>query len=576
MTEYRPIQGRSLLDQVTIINEREGGLVEAYVPIGLVNQEEVAVDEQHADELADSIAEQSAKHDTIGQLSPVLLAEVEGRDGFMIIDGFHRTRALNNLGKEEIYATIKKGCTVEEVIDLRIIAAKSHKKVSFSRIIEWVEEAWQETAWSDKINVQAAFQITFLGHKGTRSGVTPDEGEAIREWVRSKSAQWDISPSRIDSYLRTAKLADPELVKSARERRGGGKLEAVTPKHLAEIARYLPENYPVQNMVAAAAIRNSLTIPQTKALSMAAGKAGDDTEKVQSYIDTRVWERMTSVYKDLTKSRYEKIDPSSPEQFNRLLADKFFDDQINIAQLLIENAILTGSYTPQDEEVGTRINALLMTSDKFDDHDLGGEDGEVVVWSREKIDQISREVTKLRPILIGIASRKFGLSQEDSEDVVSNAMINFLTRVNDGRLPKKYENPAQLRALLANFVKYSSIDHIREVKGRKGQKIAPVSIDEEIGEGITRADTLQAVETNFDESFDNENTEFIKMALPLINERGRRVLVLKAYFELNAREIASIIGTTEGTIHTVLKEAADTIRKLSDEAQLSVVEEQAA
>jgi hypothetical protein len=84
--------GRTLLEGIDIRSTREGGLIEAMVPVGLINREEVAVNEAHVAELRDSIQFEASKGGSTGQLSPVLLAHVPTKDKFVIIDGHHPTR----------------------------------------------------------------------------------------------------------------------------------------------------------------------------------------------------------------------------------------------------------------------------------------------------------------------------------------------------------------------------------------------------------------------------------------------------------------------------------------------------
>ena len=96
----------ALINQVQILNERDGGLLEAYVPIDLINQEDVAVDQAHVLELAESIRQQSKTHEITGQLSPILLGLLPDHDKFVILDGFHRVPAVKLAGSEIVYATI--------------------------------------------------------------------------------------------------------------------------------------------------------------------------------------------------------------------------------------------------------------------------------------------------------------------------------------------------------------------------------------------------------------------------------------------------------------------------------------
>ncbi len=566
--ETLPVSG-DLLDQVTVVTEREAGLIEAYVPMHLINREEVAVDQEHANELALSIEKESNKNGNIGQLTPVLLAQVEGSDQFYILDGFHRCSALNSLGKEEIYATIKTDCTFEDVIDIRIVSAKSHKSVKFSRIVEWVEQAWDETEWSDRVGLSLAFQLAFLKTStGGRVGLSKDEAEAIRQWVQEKCKQWEVSPNRVQGFLRTAQHADPKLVKTARERKTGHKIEAVTPDHLKEIARLLPDDYSLQNRIAEAAIKNILTVPQTSALSLAVSSAKNE-ETINELIESRIWERMDSGTKTLTKKRYEPIDPESQESYNNTLADKFYDDQINLAQLQLENAFLLGRYTPKSTEAHARVNSVLFASDGEPLEELEVlPDDEIVVWDQDKIMDIAKKCVDFRLHLEKTVLYKYPFSPEEAEDIVSIVFEKILTRVNDGRLPKSYESDTHLRALLTKMTIRTSIDTIRSKFGRQGQKPSEYSMQEEDEEGRKLEDILGQEDKTFLDVDNKDTLEFVRYVLPYLNSRNRQIIVLYGVFNLTLEEVADVIGTTFGTIVQNFKDIKRTVVGLMEHEQL--------
>lgn len=568
----------SLIDRVQIINERDGGLVEAYVPIDLVNQEEVAVDQAHVLELAESIRQQSKTHEITGQLSPVLLGQLPDQDKFVIIDGFHRVPAVKLAGSEIVYATIKTSCTPEDVIDLRIVAANSHKKVKFARIVEWVDEAWQTTPWAGRADVSQAFVMTFLNSAGTGkgkigNGLTKEDVQEIRGWVRQKCEQWDVNPVSVDKYLRTARQADPELVKAARERTSGHKLEVVTPMHLSQIVRHLPNDYTIQDIVARQAVANTLTVAQTQSLSLAISKA-KTYEEMDNAIDSRIWERMSSVSKSIASKRYKEIDPSRPETYVATLVDKFFDDQVEIVEVLIENAILKGTYKPKQETASKRVNDLLILSDvAVEDVVQELPAGQTVKWSPERVSEAAEKVLRMQPFLSKMIRRQFRFNEDDTDDIISVATMRFLDRVDDGRLSEQYSEEHGLRRLMANFVTYAAIDEIRRVRGRNGQKPHQISIYED-DEGRSLEDTLS---TNDElvlasETMSKaEEQEFMKNLLPFLNERERRVLIMRAHFELTAAEIADIIGTTEATVAVCFHGLKKKAIKLSEEAQSQVL-----
>ncbi len=261
----------ALWEQVEIGERLPGGYIEARVPIELIRRDEVPVDQHHVDELAVSIADEAAsavlsdasvKSEDAGQLSRVVLGHIPGEDNFRIIDGFHRDAAFNKLGRTHYNVVIRPDCTLEKIIDLRILTATTHATIAFSRIIEWVEEAWAITEWSSKVSATQAFSAAALRGQNCRYfGIDADQFAEMKDWVTTKCEQWHVkSPMSIYKNLSIAKIADPELVKRARNRKSGHELEDITPAHLGAIAKGLPNRFDEQKLVSQIAIEHNLTV----------------------------------------------------------------------------------------------------------------------------------------------------------------------------------------------------------------------------------------------------------------------------------------------------------------------------
>lgn len=127
--------GPSPISQIRVVKRREGGLIDAMVPLPLVYREDVPVDQPHVSDLVDSIGREAQLGSGTGQLIPVLLGSIPNFPQFPIVDGFHRVAALYELKRDDVYATVRPYCTWEHVVDLRILAATTHRSVRFSRLI---------------------------------------------------------------------------------------------------------------------------------------------------------------------------------------------------------------------------------------------------------------------------------------------------------------------------------------------------------------------------------------------------------------------------------------------------------
>ena len=333
----RELPSVGLMDRVRVVGRHEG-LIDAYVPLELISREGVAVDETHVRDLAKSISlETNGVYN--GQLSPIILGDVAGRDKFAIIDGFHRTPALESLGRTEAYCTIKENCTWENVIDLRITSTSTHKIVRFPRLIGWMTESWSFSPWSDKITVNQAFAISVQNSTaiGKKLGLDADDVSGITDWVNVKCTQWKYKPGSIARYLSIAKNADPELVSSVRDSRESGVLNALTTNHIAALSSILPEQYEFQRLVASVVDAENLTIPKTRILATFISQAGSALE-ARRIISTGMWRSVTTV--ERARGKKEKTRFSETQE----LIDKIFETELEIARLSIENAVLSGRY----------------------------------------------------------------------------------------------------------------------------------------------------------------------------------------------------------------------------------------
>lgn len=368
--------GESLLDKVEIINEREGGLVEAMVPIDLINREEVAVNEFHVNELVDSMLTESEKGVANGQLTPILLGHIEGRRKFSIIDGFHRDSALFRSEKQSVFATIRLNTTEDEVDDLRILTASSHSSVAFSRIVEWVGTAWERTEWAKTITAAQAFSLAnSKAMTGARMGLTEEAAVAIREWALDKCTRWRIAPGTIYQSMATAQVADPTLVSSARQRESGHRLDELTPDHLKYISRAYPNKFYEQQNVASIVTKNNFTIAETKIVLDILGDIDHDSS-VTEIIELTDWiallekdpivirkrkpvvetkeieltQRPTPIKKRASPKNIKVVEAETGEhvqssEFMRVV-NTLTSTQVELARVVLKNNVLSGTYTP--------------------------------------------------------------------------------------------------------------------------------------------------------------------------------------------------------------------------------------
>lgn len=102
------------------------------VPVNMIVQEEIAIDETHVKSLAESMS------GTRGQISPMTVRARWLEDSkiihYDVIDGFHRAAGLILIGKDIAKCVVVYGCSDEELFDLRVLAANSVRSVQFARV----------------------------------------------------------------------------------------------------------------------------------------------------------------------------------------------------------------------------------------------------------------------------------------------------------------------------------------------------------------------------------------------------------------------------------------------------------
>lgn len=260
---------KHLLSRITVLRERERDLIDALVPFDLIRSEGVPVDWSHVRNLQESIRKEKAGGKESGQLSSLLCGHVNGSMVFDIIDGFHRFEALKELGEKGVITTIKFNCAEENILDLRILAAVSHKSVNFARTIEWSQKAWDLSPWSKKLKITQAFDLRFSERK-LKFGLSDSEVEEIRKWIDDKCKAWGVHAPTLRQYLVIAETADPQLIKSVRFRAGGSeRIGSLSVVHLKEIAKALSNNFEFQNIVARKVLEKQLHVRKAKELARA-------------------------------------------------------------------------------------------------------------------------------------------------------------------------------------------------------------------------------------------------------------------------------------------------------------------
>lgn len=524
-----------LLGQVEVINERDGELVDAWVPTGIILQTDVPVDQEHVSELTDSMQKEEADHGVRqGQLSPVLLAQMPGEDKFIIIDGFHRVASASNTNKHEVYATIKQVKSWEEIIDLRIITANTHKSVAFSRIITWVEEAWAMTEWSKKISPLQAFSLSVSKSKnpGKHLGITVEEMDQIRAWTREKCTKWRTTIGIVKQHLGIAKDASPKLITEARPRKSGHELPYITPRHLGVIARELPgeSNYAYQEAAAEYVTKNNLSKEQTaKVVEILADS--EDLEQGLERINDPEWK---AALLSTSKRRGRKTETSliqGNKEGYTVVSEKhvesFVMGEVELCRSALESKVLRADYMP----VPSDFDDLRYV--KYEDETDPLPNSEPYIWPDAKLKEFKDHLKMISGELALVLGPRYQIGIDETMSMMAEVSERIINDMINGAM--QFVNVVDKQLL--NKLLLHAFDDLYKNGSRKA-----LSEKERILLGITKGTNVTL-----------DRMGFVNV-MKKLETRQRRVLTFSAGFGLPAFAIAQFVHTNEDSVLTEIAE----------------------
>ncbi len=234
---------------------------------------DVAVDPIHTKELADSIMSR-------GQLAPAIIRE----ETLEVIDGFHRIAAMKELGCKQVECVLTP-TDDEEFWDFRIIQASLHKNVTFARAIDWIDQVFALSPWTNRYkNARGLF------HQA-RQGVAPKE---VVIWAEKKAKTWGLAVRTIENWLDAKEVMEPSLLEEVKK--GLGTQAAPTSTYI-EVAQRLPTRPDLHRTLIEKATREDLSQKEVRELSKAL-KQAEDEEEVQTILK----EPMSRTAEELTRT----------------------------------------------------------------------------------------------------------------------------------------------------------------------------------------------------------------------------------------------------------------------------------
>lgn len=145
----------------------------------MVNPQDIDIDMPCS---AANVKQKKASIQQVGIVQPIVL----WLQGLRVIDGFHRTKAAQELGLTEVPAIVV-DCNEEAFWDARIQSAKQHADISTDRMIEWIFQSWKASTYATGDDREAFYR--FVWDEKLNELFMKSEAKA---WFVEKERQWGV------------------------------------------------------------------------------------------------------------------------------------------------------------------------------------------------------------------------------------------------------------------------------------------------------------------------------------------------------------------------------------------------
>jgi hypothetical protein len=124
-------------------------------------------------------------------------------EGNLIVDGFHRVKAAQNLYKRGIKHQVPilvKVYTENEFWEMRVISARQHERITIDRIQDWIAKCWETDPHYEDSSYLGALDyfrsiVLHEEKKGFLSAYDEEEEgdfESLKNWVDDKARLWGL------------------------------------------------------------------------------------------------------------------------------------------------------------------------------------------------------------------------------------------------------------------------------------------------------------------------------------------------------------------------------------------------
>jgi RNA polymerase sigma-70 factor (ECF subfamily) len=143
-------------------------------------------------------------------------------------------------------------------------------------------------------------------------------------------------------------------------------------------------------------------------------------------------------------------------------------------------------------------------------------------------------------------------NKEDADDLTQEIFIQVYHALS------KFRGEANFQTWLYRIVLNAALNHTRKNKRNIFQRLGNL-----FHQDWEKEKYLRIPETENPENIliEEEHRELVRKALDTLPENQRSAIILSKYDDLSQREIAEILGTTEGAVEALLQRAKSNLRK---------------
>jgi len=338
----------------------------------VINVDQIAVeasivDDLHVEELRHSMGKKC------GQTTPITVGArcEKGKIVFHITDGFHRTAVKRTLEEPTIDAVVLYGLTMEEIYDLRVLAASSVKAVKFARLASWMQQSFSSSKWGDKgIKLSQALGLAMnwgiSDSPGQRLGLSVEEAEELKDFLKDKETAWQGKLSSFYHDINAVEHSFPEIVEEVRTGGGGhGRGQGMlNPSRFKMMVKFLPDNLEGQRKMVNLIREYDLTTDKVELVAqvlalLLSGEAGSNfsVEETLAAMEMDPENIASEILLSLGKIEKNKEDKSGKEDGNncdkryprtRRLGENTYDSVLSREELEEENELLRQALSEQE------------------------------------------------------------------------------------------------------------------------------------------------------------------------------------------------------------------------------------